>query len=76
MAAFGAVAVSVTAMAYVLERRHRAFAAVFALGCALSSAYGFTIGSIPFGTVEALWSLAALWRFAGSRRTYQSRICR
>ena len=64
MTAFGAGAVTVMASAYALERRHRAFVALFAVGCALSSAYGFAIGSIPFGTVEALWSVVALRRFA------------
>lgn len=61
---------TVTALAYTLERRHRAFIAVFAFGCALSSAYGFAIGSVPFGSVEALWSLIALRRFAASGGTY------
>ena len=41
-------------LAYALEQRHRAFIALFALACALSSAYGFLIGSVPFGAVEAL----------------------
>ena len=76
MAAFGAGAVTVTALAYALERRHRAFAAVLAVGCALSSVYGFAIGSLPFGTVEALWSVIALRRFAGHGRTYRGSICR
>src|SRR5262245_58064167 len=55
--AVGAGAVATTAFAYMLEPRHRAFIALFALGCALSSAYGFAIGSVPFGSVEALWSI-------------------
>ena len=67
MTAFGAAAVTVMALAYALERRHRAFVALFAVGCALSSAYGFAIGSIPFGTVEALWSIISLRRFAAFR---------
>jgi hypothetical protein len=67
MTAFGAGAVTVMALAYALERRHRAFVALFAAGCALSSAYGFAIDSIPFGSVEALWSVIALRRFAGFR---------
>lgn len=74
MAAFGAGAATVTALAYSLERRHRAFAGLFTVGCALSSVYGFAIGSLPFGTVEALWSVIALRRFAGSGRTYQGSI--
>jgi len=59
MTAFGAVAVSLMAIAYALERRHRAFGPLFVLGCGLSSAYGFAIGSVPFGVVEALWGLVA-----------------
>ena len=71
MNALGAGAVATTAFAYMLEPRHRAFIALFALGCALSSAYGFAIRSVPFGSVEALWSVIALRRFARSGRTYQ-----
>ena len=67
MTAFGAGAVTVMVLAYALERRHRAFVALFAAGCALSSAYGFAIGSIPFGSVEALWGIVALRRFAAFR---------
>ena len=70
----GAGAVTVTAFAYALEGRHRAFVALFAAGCALSSAYGFAIGSVPFGSVEALWSIIALRRFAGSGRTYPGSV--
>ena len=64
---FGATAVAMMPLAYALERRHRAFIALFALACALSSAYGFLIGSVPFGAVEALWSLLALQRFRVAR---------
>jgi hypothetical protein len=61
---FGAVAVSAMVVAYALERRHRIFVGLFAAACAASSAYGFLIGSIPFGLAEALWSLVALWRLS------------
>jgi hypothetical protein len=44
---FGATAVSMMALAYALEQRHRAFIALFAMACALASAYGFLIGSLP-----------------------------
>jgi hypothetical protein len=59
---FGAVALSAMVLAYALESRHRIFIGLFAAGCAASSAYGFLIGSIPFGLAEAVWSLAALRR--------------
>ena len=67
MTVFSATAVSMMPLAYALEQRHRAFIALFALACALSSAYGFLIGSVPFGAVEALWSLLALQRFRVAR---------
>jgi hypothetical protein len=63
---FGATAVSVMALAYALEKRHPAFTVLFAIACALASAYGFLIGSLPFGAVEALWSAIALQRFRAS----------
>jgi hypothetical protein len=65
---FGATAVSMMALAYALEQRHRAFIALFAMACALASAYGFLIGSLPFGAVEALWSAIALKRFRDTKR--------
>ena len=48
---------------YALEGRHRGFVAAFALGCALSSSYGFLSGAWPFGGVEAVWCLVALRRY-------------
>ena len=63
------------ALAYALEKRHRAFIAVFAIACALSSAYGFLIGSIPFGSLEALWSFVALHRFYIQRRSTRQLLC-
>lgn len=52
---------------YALEGKGRPFVVLFALGCALSSAYGFLAGTWPFGVVEAVWALVALRRFARSR---------
>ena len=63
------------ALAYALEKRHRAFIAMFAIACALSSAYGFLIGSILFGSVEALWSFVALHRFYIQRRSTRQLLC-
>lgn len=55
-------------IAYALEHRHRAFIALFASACAGSSAYGFLIGSLPFGIVEAVWSAVAMQRFRAAAR--------
>ena len=48
---------------YALEQRGRVYVAAFALGCALSSVYGFLSGAWPFGVVEAIWALIALVRY-------------
>jgi hypothetical protein len=59
----GACAVSFMMLMYALERRHSGFILAFALGCVLSSAYGFAAGTWPFGVVEAIWALVALARY-------------
>jgi hypothetical protein len=61
--AFGAAAVTFMMLMYALEHRHRGFVLAFALGCVLSSAYGFLAGTWPFGVVEAIWALIAVRRY-------------
>ncbi len=53
---------------YALERRHDLYIAAFALGCALSSSYGFLSGAWPFGVVEAIWCVIAARRYVLIRR--------
>jgi len=48
---------------YALEHRGDGFVLAFAVGCALSSAYGFASGAWPFGVVEAVWTVIALRRW-------------
>jgi hypothetical protein len=50
---------------YAFEGRGRGFVLAFALGCALSSSYGFLSGAWPFGVVEAVWTVIALRRYRG-----------
>jgi hypothetical protein len=69
LTAFGAVAVTFMMLMYALERRGPGFVAAFAVGCALSSSYGFLAGTWPFGVVEAIWSLIALRRYLDLRRS-------
>lgn len=59
---YGVVALSFMMAMYALEARLRLFLAGFALGCVLSSAYGFVSGAWPFGVVELVWSGVALRR--------------
>jgi len=68
--AFGAIAVTFMMVMYALERRHPGFVLAFAIGCLLSSAYGFLSGAWPFGVVEVIWAGVALRRFveAGARQ--------
>jgi len=64
---YGVVALTFMMLMYALEARGRRFIAAFALGCALSSAYGFLSGAWPFGVVEAIWCVVALRRFMTAR---------
>lgn len=65
---YGVVVLVFMMAMYALEARHRRFVAAFALGCALSSSYGFLSGAWPFGVVEAVWSVVALRRYLVSGR--------
>jgi hypothetical protein len=60
---YGVIAVSFMMIMYALEHRGRGFVLAFALGCILSSAYGFLSGAWPFGGVELIWSAVALRRY-------------
>jgi len=60
---FGVIAVTFMMLMYALEARGRGFILAFALGCLLSSAYGFLFGAWPFGVVEAIWAGVALRRY-------------
>jgi len=46
---YGVVALSFMMTMYALERRGSKFVLAFAVGCALSSTYGFLSGAWPFG---------------------------
>lgn len=63
---YGVLALSFMMVMYGLERRGRMFILAFALGCLLSSAYGFLSGAWPFGVVEAIWCVVATQRFRTS----------
>jgi hypothetical protein len=60
---FGAAAVAFMMLMYALEHRDRRFVLLFALGCVLSSVYGFLAGTWPFGVVEAIWAGIAVRRY-------------
>jgi hypothetical protein len=59
---YGVIALSFMMLMYALESKGRRFVILFALGCVLSSIYGFASGAWPFGVVEAVWSLIAVRR--------------
>jgi hypothetical protein len=60
---YGVGAVSFMMAMYALEHRGPRFVLGFALGCVLSSIYGFLSGAWPFGVVELIWSAIALRRY-------------
>ena len=61
---YGVAVLTFMMVMYALERRDRRFVLAFALGCALSSSYGFLSGAWPFGVIEAVWCVVAVARFA------------
>jgi hypothetical protein len=63
LSAFGLAAVIAMLIAYTLEDRSAWFILAFAGACALGSVYGFLQGAWPFGIVEAIWAVVALWRW-------------
>ena len=56
-------AVTFMMVMYALEGRGRGFVLAFAVGCVLSSIYGFLSGAWPFGVVELIWAAVALRRY-------------
>jgi hypothetical protein len=60
---FGVFAVSSMLVTYALEGRSPWFVLAFAGSCALGSVYGFLQGAWPFGLIEAIWALVALYRW-------------
>lgn len=67
LTAFGLFAVTAMLVTYALEKRSSWFILAFAASCALGSAYGFLQGAWPFGVIEAIWALVAVWRWAKVR---------
>ena len=63
---FGVVVLTFMMLMYGLEKRGATFILAFALGCALSSTYGFLSGAWPFGCVEAIWTVIAVHRYWGA----------
>jgi len=65
---YGVAVITFMMVMYALERRGPNYVLAFAVGCALSSSYGFLSGAWPFGVVEAIWCVIALRRYADERR--------
>ncbi len=66
---YGVCAVTFMMGMYALEGRGPRFVLLFALGCVLSSIYGFLSGAWPFGVVELIWSAIAYRRYRSLRRS-------
>ncbi|HWS45901.1 MAG TPA: hypothetical protein VN636_08585 [Acidimicrobiia bacterium] len=69
---YGVTVITFMMVMYAFEGRDPRFIAAFALGCALSSSYGFLSGAWPFGVVEAIWAVIALWRYRATVRAHGS----
>jgi hypothetical protein len=66
---YGVLALTFMMAMYALEHRDDRYIAAFAVGCGLSSIYGFMAGAWPFGVVEAIWCVIALHRYQAAART-------
>lgn len=60
---YGVLALTFMMAMYALEHRHHRYVLGFAIGCVLSSGYGFMSGAWPFGVVELVWAVVALRRY-------------
>lgn len=60
---YGIAVITFMMVMYALEDRDPRFILAFAIGCALSSSYGFLSGAWPFGVVEAIWAVIAFRRY-------------
>jgi hypothetical protein len=67
---YGVTAITFMMVMYALERRDDRFILAFALGCLLSSVYGFLVGAWPFGVVEIIWAGIAIRRYQTGDRDY------
>ncbi len=70
---YGVCSLTFMMVMYALESRARGFILAFAIGCALSSSYGFLAGAWPFGVIEGIWSVIAVARFARARSVESNR---
>jgi hypothetical protein len=64
---YGVAALTFMMLMYALEKRGPGFILAFAVGCLLSSAYGFLAGAWPFGVVEGVWAVVAVRRYLSAR---------
>ena len=66
---YGGAAVTFMMTMYALERRGRRYVLAFAIGCVMSSVYGFLSGAWPFGIVELIWAGVAVRRWKATPPT-------
>jgi hypothetical protein len=65
---YGVCALTFMMAMYALESRGPRFVLAFAVGCVLSSIYGFLAGAWPFGVIELVWAGIALRRYRSAVR--------
>lgn len=63
---YGIISLTFMMAMYALERHGSIFVLAFAIGCGMSSTYGFLSGAWPFGVVEAIWTIIAVHRYWGT----------
>lgn len=63
LTAYGASVVFLMMIFYAVESRSHWFTFLFGLSCFASATYGWLAGTWPFGVVETVWGIVALYKW-------------
>lgn len=64
---FGVVAVSIMVVCYALEGKSHWYTLGMSACCVAASVYGFLAGTWPFGILEGVWAVIALYKWLDRR---------
>ena len=60
---YGAIALVIMMIFYVLENRSPTYTLLFGVMCISTSVYGFLAGTWPFGVIELAWFMVAIRKY-------------
>ena len=65
---YGAIALVIMMIFYMLENRSPTFTLLFGIMCISTSLYGFLAGTWPFGVIELAWFIVAIRKYLKIKR--------